>query len=34
LLTRVRWMLVPWLAASVAFGVYLTLLFTSWRWVA
>jgi hypothetical protein len=34
LLTRVRWALVPWLAASAAFGVYLTLLFTTWRWVA
>ena len=34
LLTRVRGALVPWLAASAAFGVYLTLLFTTWRWVA
>ena len=34
LLTRVRWALAPWLAASAAFGVYLTLLFTTWRWVA
>jgi len=34
LLTRIRWTLAPWLAASAAFGVYLTLLFTTWRWVA
>ena len=34
LLTRVRWALAPWLTASAAFGVYLTLLFTTWRWVA
>jgi mannosyltransferase PIG-V len=34
LLTRVRWVLVPWLAASAAAGVYLTVLFTTWRWVA
>ena len=34
LLTRVRWTLVPWLAASAGAGVYLTLLFATWRWVA
>ena len=34
LLTRVRWALEAWLAVSASFGVYLTLLFTSWRWVA
>ena len=34
LLTRVRWTLVPWLTTSAAFGVYLTFLFTTWRWVA
>ena len=34
LLTRVRWTLEPWLGLSAGFGVYLTLLFTTWRWVA
>ena len=34
MLTRVRWALEPWLALSASFGVYLTLLFTTWRWVA
>jgi hypothetical protein len=34
ILRRSPFLLIPWLEASAALGVYLTLLFTTWRWVA
>ena len=33
-LARSRYALLSWLVASAAFGAFLTILFTSWRWVA